>query len=64
MGGLDSGVHASYSLLYHLVWAPKYRRRVLEGKVGERVKQVIEEVSARYGCKVETLRGRLENRLK
>jgi len=56
MGGLGSGAHASYSLFYHLVWAPKYRRRVLEGRVGERARQVVEEVSARYGYRVETLK--------
>ncbi len=54
--GLDAGAHSSYSLFYDLVWAPKYRRRVLEGRVGERVEQVIMEVSARYGYKVDTLK--------
>ena len=56
MGELDSAAHASYSLYYHLVWAPKYRRKVLDGKVGERVKQIIMEASARYGYKVDTLK--------
>lgn len=54
--GLDAGAHSSYSLFYHLVWAPKYRRRVLEGRVGKRVEQIIMEVSARYGYKVDTLK--------
>jgi len=45
MEEFDSGAHASYSLFYHMVWAPKYRRRVLDGKVGERAKQVIMEAS-------------------
>ncbi len=53
---MDAGAHSSYSLFYDLVWAPKYRRRVLEGRVGERVEQVIMEVSARYGYKVDTLK--------
>ena len=56
MEELDSGAHSSYSLYYHLVWAPKYRRRVLEGKVGERAKQIIEETSANYGYKLDTLK--------
>jgi putative transposase len=56
MGELDSAAHASYSLYYHLVWAPKYRRKVLDGKVGERAKQIIMEASARYGYKVDTLK--------
>ena len=56
MEELGSGAHTSYSLFYHLVWAPKYRRRVLDGRVGERTKQIITEVSARYGYKVDTLK--------
>jgi len=56
MEELDSAAHASYSLFYHLVWAPKYRRKVLDGKVGERAKQIIMEVSVKYGYKVDTLK--------
>jgi putative transposase len=56
MEELDSGAHSSYSLYYHLVWAPKYRRRVLDGKVGERAKQIIEETSAKYGYELDTLK--------
>ena len=56
MEDLNSAAHASYSLFYHLVWAPKYRRRVLDGKVGERAKQIIMETSANYGYKVDTLK--------
>ena len=56
MEELDSGAHASYSLFYHIVWAPKYRRHVLDGKVGERAKQIIIETSAKYGYKVDTLK--------
>jgi putative transposase len=52
----DSGAHASYSLFYHVVWAPKYRRRVLGGEVGERAKQVIAEASANYGYTIDTLK--------
>jgi len=56
MEELSSGAHTSYSLFYHLVWAPKYRHRILDGRVGERAKQIIEETSARYGYKVDTLK--------
>ena len=56
MEELDSAAHLSYSLYYHLVWAPKYRRKVLDGKVGERAKQIIEAISAKYGYKVDTLK--------
>jgi len=56
MEELDSGAHTSYSLFYHMVWAPKYRRKVLDGKVGERAKQIIMEASATYGYRIDTLK--------
>lgn len=28
-----TGGHTKHRLLYHLVWVPKYRKRVLQGKV-------------------------------
>lgn len=32
-----------YSCKYHVVWCPKYRRKVLTGKVEARLKELIEE---------------------
>lgn len=32
-----------YSCKYHIVWCPKYRRKVLTGKVGERLREIILE---------------------
>ena len=34
-----SGSHCRYSLQYHLVWIPKYRRSFLVGEIAERLKQ-------------------------
>src|SRR5947199_6099465 len=34
-----SGAHTRHCLRYHLVWTPKYRRRVLEGAVALRLRQ-------------------------
>lgn len=33
---------------YHVVWTPKYRRPVLEGAVGERLKVIAQEVCAEH----------------
>jgi len=33
-----------YSAKYHLIWCPKYRRRVLVGQVETRLKEIIGEV--------------------
>jgi putative transposase len=41
-----------YSAKYHLIWCPKYRRRVLVGGVDERVKVIIGDVAAEVGAEV------------
>ena len=33
--------HAAYNIIYHLVWCPKYRRKVLTGPVARRLDQLI-----------------------
>jgi putative transposase len=42
----------AYSAKYHIIWCPKYRRRVLVGKVEGRLKQVIADVVADIGGQV------------
>ena len=39
-----------YSAKYHLIWCPKYRRRVLAGAAEERLKEVLAEVAADVGA--------------
>ena len=34
-----------YSCKYHVVWCPKYRRKVLVEKIDQRLKEIIREVS-------------------
>jgi putative transposase len=41
-----------YSANYHLIWCPKYRRRVLVGGVDARLKAIIAEVVAEVGVEV------------
>ena len=36
---------ATFSLKYHLVWCPKYRRKVLEPPFDLRLKEIIAEVA-------------------
>ena len=35
--------NATYDIQYHFVWIPKYRKRILKGKIGQRVEQLISE---------------------
>ena len=38
-----------YSIAYHLVWIPKYRRRILTGEVQKETKGLIAECCERQG---------------
>jgi len=40
---------ADYSIAYHLVWIPKYRRKVLTGEVQKATKELIVECCERHG---------------
>ncbi|MBU8814002.1 IS200/IS605 family transposase [Mycolicibacterium goodii] len=49
---------AVFSVKYHVIWCPKYRRRVLGGAAERRLKQIIDEVVAEFGgmvIEVETM---------
>ena len=36
--------HSTYDLKYHLVWITKYRKQVLEGIIGNRVREIVREI--------------------
>ena len=46
---------AVFSLKYHLVWCPKYRRKVLVGDVEARLKNVLLATAAQYGVLIEAM---------
>jgi putative transposase len=47
--------NAVFSLKFHLVWCPKYRRPVLVDTVAERLKELLLEKSAELGLTIHTL---------
>jgi putative transposase len=47
-----SNNNVTYSCTYHVVWCPKYRRKVLEGPIADRLKEVIHEVASETGSEV------------
>ena len=47
--------HAVYDLKYHLVWIPKYRKKILKKGVGEYVEEVIGKVAEEYGWEIEEM---------
>jgi putative transposase len=38
-----SGSQTKHRVKYHIVWTPKYRKRILDGKLAERLKELLEE---------------------
>ena len=38
-----SGAHTKHKVMYHIVWIPKYRKRVLKGEIADRVRELIQE---------------------
>lgn len=48
---------ATFSLKYHLVWCPKYRRKVLVPPFDARLKEIIAEVAAEAEMTVHAVEG-------
>src|SRR5579872_1588786 len=55
MENYRSGPHTRYDLKYHFVWVTKYRRKVLGGEVGRRLRELVREVCRTH--EVEILEG-------
>jgi putative transposase len=53
--GYDSSETNVHFMGYHFVWCPKYRTKILTGKIEERLKQLINEKAKTMGCEVISL---------
>ena len=49
------GSQTKHRLMYHLVWIPKYRKRVLKGEIAERIKELLYECADFQRWKIEEL---------
>ncbi len=48
--------HAVYDASYHLVWCPKYRKKLFEdGLIRERAAEMLREISEEYGFEIDKL---------
>ena len=59
MENYRTGSHSRYDLKCHIVWVTKYRKRVLTGPVGYRVRELIIEICKRN--EVEILQGHVSS---
>ena len=46
------GAHTKFDLQVHLVWVPKYRKKVLTGQVAIRVRDVIRQVAQEHEVRI------------
>ena len=46
---------AVFNLSYHVVWCPKYRRKVLVGDVEQRLRHILYARAQQYGVLIETM---------
>ena len=49
------GAHSKYKLMIHIVWLPKYRKRILKGHIAERLKELFVECADVNRWKIEEL---------
>ncbi len=47
--------HAVYATQYHLVWAPKYRKAILQGDVQQRLKELFSSIAEQYEIMIEEM---------
>ena len=53
--GIKRTKHAVYDLKYHLVWIPKYRKKILDKAVTEYLKEVFGKIAQEYEFEIETM---------
>jgi len=47
--------HAVYDTSYHLVWAPKYRKRILDGLLGPKVDEMFRGIADTYDITIDEM---------
>ncbi len=47
-----SGSHTVFDLKYHLIWTTKYRKPILVGRLGHRVRDLIREICASHSIQI------------
>ena len=50
-----TGAHTKHRLQVHLVWIPKYRKRLLRGKIAVRLRQLLREACRMNGWQISEM---------
>ena len=51
--------HSKYDMKVHLIWIPKYRKRVLLGKVAERTRDLLRKICMEH--EVDIISGKISS---
>ena len=49
------GAHSTHKLMYHIVWIPKYRKRVLTGALAQRLRELLHECAEVHEWNIEEI---------
>jgi putative transposase len=55
ISGVKSSSHSKHNLNYHIIWIPKYRKKILVGKLVEFLKRIIQEQCEEMGLEMLAL---------
>jgi putative transposase len=55
ISSVKTGSHCKHNINYHIIWIPKYRKKILVGKVVPFLKQIIEEQCNEMGLEMLAL---------
>ena len=50
-----SGRTCVYNIGYHIVWSTKYRRKVIQGEIEDRLKNLMLEISREFGFEIKEM---------
>ncbi|MDH7479401.1 MAG: IS200/IS605 family transposase, partial [Syntrophomonadaceae bacterium] len=55
MNEIKNTRHATYQINYHMVWIPKYRRKILIGEVAEETEKILRAIAEEKGWEILAL---------
>ena len=55
MKKLKHNITSVVNIGYHIVWCPKYRRKVLTGKIESRLKEILPQIAEDMECIIEKM---------
>ncbi len=51
----STSISAMYNIGFHLIWCPKYRKRILVGAIEKRLKELLVEKAKKIGIQIDTM---------